>query len=198
MADEPLDELLEKLCTGDDTAAEKVFVAYEPYLRLVVRRMLPPPMRSKFDSTDVVHSIWADLIGGFRAAGWRFEDAAHLRAFLVKATRNRFLDRIRKNKTAAAHEQHLDSAHLEEASPSRDPRPSEVAQANDLWDQMLQICPEAHRPLLELKRQGCSLAEIAAQTGYHPSSVRRILYDIAHRLALQKSVEGGAEPAADG
>jgi len=197
MSDEPLDELLERLCNGDDAAAEQVFVAYEPYLRMVVRRMLPAQMRSKFDSVDVVHSIWADLLGGFRESGWHFQDAAHLRAFLVKATRNRFLDRIRKHKRAVAHEQPLDSAHLEEAMPSQDPRPSEMAQANDLWDQMLALCPEAHRPLLELKRQGCSLDEIAAKTGYHPSSVRRIFYDVAHRLAFQKSLEGQDKPEAE-
>jgi RNA polymerase sigma factor (sigma-70 family) len=186
---EPLDELLEKLCHGDDAAAEQVFVTYEPYLRLVVRRMLPPQLRSKFDSVDVVHSIWADLLEGFRTSGWRFQDAAHLRAFLVKATRNRFLDRVRRHKAATTREQPLDAAHLAEALPSAEPRPSEIAQANDLWQQMMQICPEAHRPLLELKRQGCSLEEISTKTGYHPSSVRRIFYDVAHRLAMQRSLE---------
>src|SRR4051794_15798035 len=166
---DPLDQLLDRLCRGDDAAAEQVFVAYEPYLRMVVRRLLPNQLRSKFDSQDVVHSIWADLLTGFRDAGWRFEDAGHLRAFLVKATRNRFLDRVRQHKRAAEHEQPLKSAHLEEAHPTPHPGPSEVAQANDLWDQMLQLCPEAHRPLLHLKREGCTIDEIASKTGYHPS-----------------------------
>jgi RNA polymerase sigma-70 factor (ECF subfamily) len=189
MNEDRLDELLEKLCKGDDSAAEQVFVAYEPYLRMVVRRLLPMQLRSKFDSQDVVHSIWADLLTGFRDSGWRFQDAGHLRAFLVKATRNRFLDRVRKHKQAVEHEQPLEAAHLEEAHPTPQPGPSELAQANDLWDQMLQICPEPHRKLLHLKRDGCTIDEIAAQTGLHPSSVRRILYDIAHRLAFQKTIE---------
>jgi RNA polymerase sigma factor (sigma-70 family) len=186
---DPLDDLLDKLCRGDASAAEQVFVAYEPYLRLVVRRMLPAQLRSKFDSVDVVHSIWADLLGGFRDAGWQFKDANHLRAFLVKATRNRFLDRVRKHKSATAHEQPLDAGHLEDNVPASDPRPSEIAQANDLWDQMLNLCSKDHRRLLELKRQGCSLEEISRQTGYHPSSVRRIFYDVAHRLAFKKNLE---------
>ena len=54
---------------------------------------------------------------------------------------------------------------------------------------MLALCPPAHRPLLDLKRQGCSLAEIAAQTGLHPSSVRRILYELARRLAVASERE---------
>jgi DNA-binding IclR family transcriptional regulator len=36
--------------------------------------------------------------------------------------------------------------------------------------------------VLELKNQGAPLAEIAAQTGLHKSSVRRILYDLQRRL----------------
>ena len=35
-----LDNLLDLLNDGDETAAEQVFLAYEPYLRMVVRRRL--------------------------------------------------------------------------------------------------------------------------------------------------------------
>ena len=186
MSADPLDALLEKLCRGDAQAAEQVFVTYEPYLRLVVRRMLPAQLRAKFDSIDVVHSVWADLLDGFRDSSWQFKDAAHLRAFLVKATRNRFLDRVRRHKSAVEREKPMEADVLQDAVPGADPRPSEVAQANDLWDRMMDLCPVNHRPLLLLKRQGCTLEDIAARTGYHPSSVRRIFYDLAHRLATAK------------
>src|SRR5438874_12828273 len=96
---DPVNSLLVRLCAGDLAAAEQVFLAYEPYLRKVVRRHLPARLRTKFDSVDVVQSIWADVIEGFREAGWRFTDAAQLRAFLIKATRNRFIDRVRRNHT---------------------------------------------------------------------------------------------------
>jgi RNA polymerase sigma-70 factor (ECF subfamily) len=194
MSADPLDDLLERLCHGDDEAAEQVFRAYEPYLRMVVRRHLPPRLRAKFDSIDVVQSIWADVLHGFRKAGWKFTSAAHLRAFLVKATRNRFIDRVRRHRHATELERPLvgdDQEALLPASP--EPRPSETAQADELWDQMLALCPPAHHELLRLKRQGYSLAEIAAQTGLHESSVRRILYDLARRLAAKQQAT-----AADG
>ena len=73
MSSDPLDVVLDKLCSGDAAAAEHVFLAYEPYLRLVVRRQLPDRLRLKFDSVDIVQSVWADLLRGFRQAGWRFE-----------------------------------------------------------------------------------------------------------------------------
>jgi RNA polymerase sigma factor (sigma-70 family) len=186
MSTDPLDALLEKLCQGDNGAAAEVFVACEPYLRMVVRRQLPAQLRAKFDSVDIVQSVWADVLDGFRGAGWRFTDAAHLRAFLVKITRNRFIDRYRKHRPALEHEQPLDETRLAEGPVTHDDLPGETAQADELWEQILLLCPPAHREVLRLKRQGCQLAEIAERTGLHPSSVRRILYDLARRLAMKQ------------
>jgi RNA polymerase sigma factor (sigma-70 family) len=185
MTDDALDALMEKLCTGDAAAAEQVFVTYEPYLRMVVRRMLPVQLRPKFDSIDVVQSIWADMLGGFREAGWRFASTAQLKAFLVKATRHRLIDRIRQQRRALDHQVPLTPADLDSHAPSGEAAPSEVVEADELWERMLGLCPPAHRPILEMKRRGCALAEIAAATGFHESSVRRILYDLARRLAAQ-------------
>jgi RNA polymerase sigma-70 factor (ECF subfamily) len=189
---DPLDALLDKLCQGDAAAAEQVFRTYEPYLRLVVRRQLPTRLRTKFDSADIVQSVWADVLRGFRESGWRFPDAARLRAFLVKVTRNRFLDRVRQHRVATEQQRQL-----VDTTPSASPGPSEEAQAGELWEQLLALCPPAHRELLRLKREGHSLSEIAEQTGLHPSSVRRILYDLARQLAAQKSqgLTGSASPS---
>lgn len=183
MSRDTLDHLLERLCDGDEASAERVFRDYEPYLRLVVRRMLSPKLRSKFDSIDVVQSVWADVVVGFREAGWRFETPAHLKAFLVKATRNRFLDRVRQQRLPLAYERSLEVSDLNHACPAVGYGAGADAEADELWQQMLTLCPPQHQPLLEMKRQGCSLAIIAERSGLHPSSVRRIFYDLARRLA---------------
>src|SRR5215831_654189 len=187
MSADPLEDLLDKLTSGDTAAAEQVFRAYEPYLRMVVRRQLPAKLRTKLDSADIVQSAWVDVLDGFRKAGWRFADVAHLRAFLVKVTRNRFLERLRQHRPALDREQPLGDADGEAAAPSGDPRPSEEAQANELWEQLLRLCPPAHRELLWLRRQGLSLAEIAARTGLHEGSVRRVLYDLEKRLEARQT-----------
>jgi RNA polymerase sigma factor (sigma-70 family) len=181
-----LEVLLANLNRGDVTAAEEVFVRYEPYLRLLVRRRLSAPLRAKFDSIDVVQSVWADLMHGFRENGWRFPDAAHLQAFLVKVTRNRFIDRVRRHKNALAHEQPLATAPADQLPPTAEPAPDEQAQADELWEQLMELCPPGHHELLRLKREGFGLADIAERTGLHPSSVRRILYDLARRLAVHQ------------
>jgi RNA polymerase sigma factor (sigma-70 family) len=179
---EPLNALLERLCSGDAQAASEVFQAYEPYLRMVVRRQLPARLRANLDSTDIVQSIWTDMLKGFRETAWHFADANHLQAFFVKVTRNRIIDQARHYQGTLRHEQALGATEHEQESVAHDPRPSEVAQADDLWQRMLALCPAGHHELLRLKRQGYSLDDIAAKVGLHKSSVRRILYDLARQL----------------
>jgi RNA polymerase sigma factor (sigma-70 family) len=193
MSSEQLDRLLEKLNNGDASAAEQVFRTYEPYLHMLVRRQLRSPLRSKFDSMDVVQSVWADLIEGMGGAGWHFADRAQLQAFLVRLARNRFIDRYRKHRTAISREEPLMDSSRADAIVDDTPRPSELAQRNELWDQMLALCPPAHHELLCLKRQGLMLAEIASRTGLHESSVRRILYDLAKKVAAARGSSDDSE-----
>ncbi len=101
-------------------------------------------------------------------------------------TRNRFLQRLRQHRRALEREQALAQTDYEQLPTCHEPRPSEVAQADELWHEILTLCPPAHRELLRLKKDGLSLAELADRTGLHESSVRRILYDLAHRLAKHR------------
>jgi RNA polymerase sigma factor (sigma-70 family) len=178
-----LDTLLEKLHSGEDAAAEKVFRDFEPYLRSLVRRRLVPPLRAKFDSMDVIQCVWSDVLDGFRQGRWEFKDRDQLRAFLARVTYRHFINQCRRNDAALRREEPLRPDDTLDRHASAQPRPSEVAQADELWEKMCELCPPAHRPILELKRQGLSAAEIGPRVGLHEGSVRRILYDLARRLA---------------
>jgi RNA polymerase sigma-70 factor (ECF subfamily) len=177
--------LLEKLNRGDSGAVAEAFREYAPYLRLVIRRQMPARYRGKFDSSDVVQSVWADVVEGLKHDGWRFRDDAQVRAFLARIARNRLIDRLRHHQNALSHERPIQEADPEWLPESGQPRPSEVMQAEELWQRLQTLCPPAHREVLRLKRQGLPLAAIAASTGLHEGSVRRILYDLARRLALR-------------
>jgi RNA polymerase sigma factor (sigma-70 family) len=197
MTPQPLDSLLEKLCSGDSAAAEQVFVAFEPYLRMVVRKKLPPRLRAKFDSLDVVQSVWADVIRGFREAGWHFADAVHLRAFLVKLTRNRFIDELRRHRTAVAREHSLVGLARADEPVSQLPTPSELVQADELSERMLSICQPAHREIVMLRLRGMPVAEIAGRIGMHVGSVHRILQDLACRVAVKRTTRSSATDHTD-
>ena len=190
MSVDQLDELIERLNDGDIVAAERAFLAYEPYLRMAVRRQLTGPLRSKLDSMDIVQSVWADVLGRFRDSGWRFADRSHLRAFLIKVARNRLIDRRREHHRAIEAERPLDEVRPHDLPQASQPRPSEVAQGHELWDRILEKTSPAHREILQLKQQGLPLTEIALRTGLHEGSIRRILYDLARRLAVPRKTTG--------
>jgi RNA polymerase sigma factor (sigma-70 family) len=183
MSTEPLDLLLERLSQGDDKAVEQLVADYEPYLRMLVRRSLPVPLRGKFDSLDVVQSVWVQVLRALREGAWEITDRARLRALLVTVARRRLVSRYRHHAAAAGLEAR-GVTDLEDVPAPRQPRPSEVAQASDLWEKMLALCPPEHHELLRLRRQGLLLQEIAARTGMHEGSVRRVLRQLARQLAL--------------
>jgi RNA polymerase sigma-70 factor (ECF subfamily) len=181
-----LENLLHLLSTGDAAATEVVFRRFEPFLRSIIRRHLLRGERSKFDSEDIVQSVWATVLIGFRAAKWRFVDVPHLRAFLVQVTRHRLQDRRRAHRKATEREQPLADLSTEQQPATAEPRPSQLAQRNELWQQILALCPPEHVEIVRLKSMGFSLAEVAAHTGMHYDSVRRVLRTLARRFAFQE------------
>jgi RNA polymerase sigma factor (sigma-70 family) len=172
------ERLLAKLNAGDVDAAGQIFRTFAPYLRIVVRRQMSSKLRPKFDSSDIVQSVWADLVEGLRQSKWSFENIEQLRAFLVKMTRNRFVDRLRQHQSALRHEWTMPTQDVDALATAGSSRVSENYYADELWHQMLKVCPPAHYQVLYLKRQGASIDEIASQTGLHKGSVRRILNHI--------------------
>jgi RNA polymerase sigma-70 factor (ECF subfamily) len=98
-------------------------------------------------------------------------------------TRNRLIDRWRTHRPSLRHEVALPTENSDALPADRCPRVSENFYADELWQQMIEVCPTAHYELLTLKRQGASIAEIAERTKLHEGSVRRILYDVARRVA---------------
>jgi RNA polymerase sigma-70 factor (ECF subfamily) len=182
---EPLDLLLSRIRAGDALAVEELAASYEPYLRRLIRHSLPDRVRGRFDSADIVQSVWVHVLTGLQSGVWDFPDRLHLQAFLVKVARRRLISRIRKHYPAAEREATTEVP-LDELPAEEQPRPSEVAQAEELWQRLLALCPPAHHELLQLRRQGLRLEEIARRTGLHEGSVRRVLRQLARQLTLQE------------
>jgi RNA polymerase sigma-70 factor (ECF subfamily) len=179
-----IEHLLDKLSSGDEAATEAVFRAYEPYLRQVVRRRLPTQIQARFESWDILQSVWADLLAGFREARWHFASAEQLRAFLIRVVQYRLYDRARKALRQTQQELPLTQSPTDPVA--RQPRPSECAQADAVWDKLLELCPPEHHEILHLRRAGCTFQEIADRTGLHEGSVRRILRQLARQTAFSE------------
>jgi RNA polymerase sigma-70 factor (ECF subfamily) len=176
----------QRLNHGDVAAVEAIVSAYEPYLRKLVRRRLPQRLRAKFDSGDVMQSVWTSVLQGLREDKWQFSDETHLRAFLVRLALFRFIELCRHYRASLKCERPLPELDALGRRPVVGDRPSEKVQADDLLDRLMSLCLPSHRELLRLRAMGIPLPEIAARTGFHESSIRRIFYDLARRLEAQE------------
>ena len=185
MSEEALEGLLSRVRRGDPDAAEQLVSAFGPGLHRTVHRALPDRARPRFDASDVVQSVWVRVLSGLRAGVWHFPDDARLRAFLTKVALRRLISRMRHHFPAARPEQ-ASGVDLDGLPAAQQPRPSEVAQAVELWERLLALCPPAHHDVLWLRRSGCGPEEIARRTGLHEGSVRRILRQLARQLALEQ------------
>src|SRR5262245_60154522 len=143
-SDELLGKLLDRLSRGDSEAAGQIFVAYMPYLRKVIRRQLPPLIRRKLDSSDVLQSAWGDVLEGLGKSAWTFETPAQLQAFLVRVMRNRCIDRCRQHHRPLEQERLLEEVPSDNLPASPRPGPGEMAHANELWDRLMTLCPPEH------------------------------------------------------
>jgi RNA polymerase sigma factor (sigma-70 family) len=180
-------EFLERMGTGGDSALVSAYRRYEPILRAMVRRHLSRALRVKFDSQDIVQSLWSKLIPGFREGRWRFPTAQHFQAFLVRAARNKLVDRTRQVREAVRRE-HRDNDMVLDLRVGNTPAPGADFEAADLWERLCRDCPEQHRVVVDLKRCGYTLDEIAARTSMHKSSVRKILYKLIN--AARQEIDG--------
>ena len=183
MNGEPLQRLLSRVRQGEESAAEQLVTAFGPGMHRAVHRALPDRARPRFDSIDVVQSVWVRVLAGLRAGAWQFADGARLRAFLTKVALRRLIARLRHHFPAARPEQ-ANGIDLDGLPAEEQPRPSEVAQAEELWERLLALCPPEHHHILALRRSGLGPCEIARRTGLHEGSVRRVLRKLARRLAL--------------
>lgn len=193
MTSETGDKLLEQLWEGKIEVLGDLFAVYESYLRAIVRSQLSNQLQSKFDSVDVVQSVWVQLLQKLERDGCRVNDKNHLRALLVTIARRRLVSRARQCWWLTDADRPLDDEGWESLLDCRQEMPSETAQAADLWSKMLSLTSPEHHDVLFLKREGLPLQEIAERTGLHEGSVRRILRRLSRELAL---LEQPVDPAA--
>jgi RNA polymerase sigma factor (sigma-70 family) len=182
---DPLELLLEKFRAGDRAAVAQLFAEFEELLQRRARRLLSPFLRTQLDSRDMVQSVWAHVLQASGQADWAFMNREAFRAFLLKILQRRVVDHSRRMRASQRRE--LLTEPEQARRQASQARPSECAEAEELWARMRALCLPQHVPILQLKQEGFSVEEIAAQTNLHPSSVRRILYELARKLALGPS-----------
>jgi RNA polymerase sigma-70 factor (ECF subfamily) len=144
-------ELLDRLRAGDDDAFDAIF--HEHYSRLV--GLAESMLRDRAPAEEIAQDVMLEL--------WRRRDSlrleAPLRAYLLRATRNRTLNQIRHQRIAHRAEPYAAAAITPVAPADHDAVQSEIdAALRDAVDGLPPRC----REIFELSRvHGLSYAEIA-------------------------------------
>jgi RNA polymerase sigma-70 factor (ECF subfamily) len=176
-------ELIERLRENSEDAAFELFELCKYRVYAAVRRRLNRQMRSKFDSQDFVQDMWASFFTNIAQIS-RFSTEEELIGFLIRIAGNKVADEYRKRFKTEKHdinrERYLGEAFssltFEVVSP--DPSPSAEAIANERWDQMLDRMPPVYKQILQLRRDGATMQEIADQIKVSERTVRRILKNL--------------------
>ena len=181
-------ELLARIKDGDEGAARELLTRYESKVRLVVRRQLPRPLRSRFDSLDFLQSVWGSFFHKIQTGQNDLDEEQNLIAFLAWAARNKVIDEYRRaatQKQDIRREKRLETSPDQETGLAVGDTPSQLAQAHETYDRLREFLPEDRRVILELKAAGYSSREIGDQLGISERTVQRVLEDLRVRARLE-------------
>jgi RNA polymerase sigma-70 factor (ECF subfamily) len=171
-----VNELLERLRTGDHQALESIFHEYHPHLVRLAYSFLRDQASAEDVAQDVLLELWR-----------RREDLVletSLRAYLLRAARNRALNQIRHRRTVARADP-LEMPRGEAPRPDRDLVEKEIDHA---LQEAVGALPERCREAFELSRvHGLTYSEIATVMGISIKSVEtqigRAIKSLRKRLA---------------
>lgn len=180
---EQFDALMKRLREESEDAAFELFDLCKNRVYAAVRRRLNRRMRSLFDSHDFVQAMWASFFSNLSVIS-RFDNEEELVGFLIRVAGNKVTDEFRKRFNTEKHsiqrERHLgdENSSTPFALADAGPSPSENAIANELWSQMLEGITPRYRQILELRRAGATMNEIAIQLDLSERTVRRIIKNL--------------------
>jgi RNA polymerase sigma-70 factor (ECF subfamily) len=192
MTNENLSSLIARAKAGDEEAVRGL-KQFEEDIRTMVRIRLPRPLRTQFDSMDFVQAVWQSFFRICKDDPERFEQVHDLRSFLVGVVRHKVFEEHRRRsmtqKYDIGREEPLYIRRGNREVPrdvvATDPTPSQDAQARERLDQIHEGLTPREIEVVDLRRLGLTFEEIAARTGLHERTVRRVIEAIRRRIDLR-------------
>ncbi|HZW31061.1 MAG TPA: sigma-70 family RNA polymerase sigma factor [Isosphaeraceae bacterium] len=181
--DDNFTDLMARARSGEPAAIRAFLSQFEPEVRMMVRARLPRKLRTQFDSSDFVQAVWQTFFYDLQQNRHEFVNTDHLKGFLAGVVRNKVREQHRRltrtEKYNLAREERLyvrrGEREVVREVLSPDPSPSETAQAGDFLEKLTAGRSPRDVEVITLRYQGLTQAEIAAQTGVHERTVRRII-----------------------
>jgi RNA polymerase sigma factor (sigma-70 family) len=193
-----LRDLLGRVQAGEAAAVDDLLRAYEPVvLRYVRMRLTDRRLRRVVDLADVCQEVLFNLYSRICSGRLEVNTPQDLRNLLAAMVRNKVLDHVRKEAAARRDCRRRVSGRLE-AVTSREQPPGSALALRELREQALktvQGLPACERYLTNQRAQGRAWADLAAELGESPATLRQ-----RHSRAVNRLLRalGIGDPACDG
>jgi RNA polymerase sigma-70 factor (ECF subfamily) len=189
------DQLMAAVRAGSEDAIWQLAETYTPYIIRAARVSLDRGVRSKLDSQDLVQTLWKSLLLK-RADLSRLKTPEELVAFLVRATKNKAIDKMRHFRTQGRdirRETQLQNCgtapndavvhRKRNELQARDPSPSSIAMVRERWKQIVSTASARDRQIYELRRNGAEFKTISIQLRIDESTARRVIQRLIEQLS---------------
>jgi RNA polymerase sigma-70 factor (ECF subfamily) len=187
-------DLLQKARAGDPEAYREIVENFEEELRIAIRCQMPRKLRPLYDSMDFVQAVWASVIATPAEDPISFENDRHLLGYLTGVARNKVLQEYRRRTKTQKYDLGREEPLYVPKGPGRleprevaspAPTPSECMQADDRLSQLVGGRKPREAEIIRLRLMGLTCEEIAARTGLHERTVRRVLDEAKQRVREQ-------------
>jgi RNA polymerase sigma-70 factor (ECF subfamily) len=179
--------LLARWRDGDQQAAAELFHRYAARLLALAHQRLSARMAARVDAEDVVQSVYGSFFAGARNGRFVLQHSGDLWRLLVAIT----LHKVRRQ--VHHHTAGKRSINLEEWSndslmgiPAErwagQPSPMDASMLADTLENAMRELTPVQRRIIEMRLQGNTVPEIAAETQRSLATVKRLLHQLKEKL----------------
>ncbi|HMF13415.1 MAG TPA: sigma-70 family RNA polymerase sigma factor [Gemmataceae bacterium] len=166
--------------TNDEEAARRLVDQYLDRLVALARRRLSQRLASRVDPEDVVQSVFRTFFCRAREGKFQIKDNDDLCKLLMRITVHKVLKQV-EHHTAGKRDPHMETEQgnrtVERMNEllSKDPTPEAQVMFLDQLEHVMGELRPTDRKILEMRMQGYSEKEIAAELNVSDRTIRRVL-----------------------
>ncbi|MFK7770440.1 MAG: RNA polymerase sigma factor [Mariniblastus sp.] len=177
--------LMEQVRAGDQIAAAELVACYEPEIRRDIRlRLTNPKLRRVVDSMDISQSVFGNFFVRAVHGEFDLQRPEQLLGLLSKMATNKVIDRHRRETVRRSHDT-IDIPVDQRQIVDMQPTASDIVAGNELVSRFQARMTDDECKLAELRRDGQSWKEIAAELGGNAEALRKRLARACDRVVSE-------------
>lgn len=160
-------------------AEGEIFERYAQRLTRFAQARMPPNTRGRFDSEDIVQSVFRSFYRRNQKAEFSFDESLDVWRLLVAMTYRKLLKQVRHHRTEkrdVARERQLpDEPEAVSCEQQLTPSPEQINMLSDFVDWIRSHLPEERHAIFQRRCEGYSVEEIATAENVSQRTVKRVL-----------------------